>query len=292
MRKLPPLRSLQIFETAAGFESFTKAADALCLTQGAVSYQIRALEAWLDEALFVRQTDGIRLTEAGVSLQAVCSEVFATLEAECQRIRDGDTGSRIRLGCSGSFIGHWLIPCLERFEQIYPEVTLELRVADQLAALGSREIDVMIVAGSAPDAADIEAIRLADDLIGPVCAARRTPLPRSGHDLQGALLHTTSRPQAWQDWARAAGQTLTLDSGRRFDSLTLTLEAARQGLGFAIAPELLVRRELDAGLLQAPFGFHATGAAIYFCSRSDDAPSVAIGHLRNWLSAEIGGGRV
>ena len=291
MRKLPPLRSLQIFETAAGFESFTKAADALCLTQGAVSYQIRALEAWLDEALFVRQTDGIRLTEAGVSLRAVCSEVFTTLEAECQRIRDGETGSRIRLGCSGSFIGHWLIPCLERFEQIYPDVTLELRVVDDPVALSSREVDVMIVAGSAPGATDIEATRLADDLIGPVCAAGRTP-PHSLQDLQSALLHTASRPQAWQDWARAAGQTLTLAGGRRFDSLTLTLEAARQGLGFAIAPELLVRRELDAGLLQAPFGFHATGAAIYFCSRSDDAPSVAIGHLRNWLSAEIGGGRV
>jgi len=288
MRRLPPLRALQVFETTAGFDSFTKAAEALCVTHGAVSHQIRALEAWLDEELFVRQADGIRLTEAGVALRAVCTEVFGTLEAECQRIRSGAADGRVRVGCSGSFIGHWLIACLERFEQAHPEVTLDLRVADDLAELASRNVDVMIVSGADPRSAGVTAIRLARDIIGPVCAANRTPPPRSARDLEGALLHTTSRPLAWQDWARASNETLALESGRRFDSLTLTLEAARHGLGFAIAPRLLVRRELETGVLVAPFGFHDTGEAIYFCTRAGGEPPVPIRCLFEWLSQEIG----
>lgn len=288
MRRLPPLRALQVFEIAAGFDSFTKAGEALCVTHGAVSHQIRALEAWLGAELFVRQADGIRLTEAGVALQAVCIEVFDTLEAECQRILHGDAEGRVRVGCSGSFIGHWLIPCLDRFERTHPEVTLDLHVVDDLAALASRNVDVMIVGGPAPRSAAVAAIHLAHDVIGPVCAANWTPQPRSGRDLQGALLHTTSRPLAWQDWARAANEAFALEGGRRFDSLTLTLEAARRGLGFAIAPELLVRRELETGALRAPFGFHDTGAAIHFCTRAGGEPSVPIRNLLDWLYEEIG----
>lgn len=288
MRRLPPLRALQVFEIAAGCDSFTKAAEELCVTHGAVSHQIRTLEAWLDEELFVRQTDGIHLTETGMALRGVCIEVFGTLEAECQRIRHGDADGLVRVGCSGSFIGHWLIPCLERFEQTHPEIALDLRVADDLAALTLRNVDVMIVGGPVPRLAGIAAISLAHDIIGPVCAANWTPQPRSGRDLQGALLHTTSRPLAWQDWAHAANETLALEGGRRFDSLTLTLEAARQGLGFAIAPQLLVRRKLETGVLRAPFGFHDTGAAIYFCTRAGGDPSVPVRCLLDWLSKEIG----
>lgn len=288
MRKLPPLRALQVFEVAAGYDSFTKAAEALCVTHGAVSHQIRALETWLDEDLFTRQADGIRLTEAGAALQAVCIKVFGTLESECQRIRHRDADRRVRVGCSGSFIGNWLIPSLERFEQLHPEVTLDLRVADDLAALAARSVDVMIVGGPAPSSVDVVAVHLAHDVIGPVCAANWTQQALCGRDLQGALLHTTSRPLAWQEWARAASEPLVLEGGRRFDSLTLTLEAARRGLGFAIAPELLVRRDLASGALQAPFGFCATGAAIYFCTRAGgDVPS-PIRCLLDWLSKEIG----
>jgi LysR family transcriptional regulator, glycine cleavage system transcriptional activator len=288
MRRLPPLRALQVFETAANFDSFTKAAEALCVTHGAVSHQIRVLEAWLDEALFVRRANGIHLTEAGAALQAVCTEAFGTLEVECLRIRHGDAEKRVRVGCSGSFIGHWLIPCLKRFEQVHPEVMLDLRVEDDLAALASHRVDVIINGGPAPRSVEIAATRLAHDIIGPVCAANWTPLPRSGQELQGAMLHTTSRPLAWQDWARAAGQPLVLEGGRRFDSLTLTLEAARRGLGFAIAPELLVRRELETGVLQAPFGFHNTGASIYFCTRTSGDVSAPIRCLLSWLSKETG----
>lgn len=288
MRRLPPVRALQVFETAAGFDSFTRAAEALCVTHGAVSHQIRSLEAWLDEELFIRHSDGIGLTDAGIALQAVCSEAFGSLEAVCRRIRDRELGGRLRVGCSGSFIGSWLIPCVEHFEKNNPEVKLELCVADDLTALLARRVDAVITVGPQPRFKEIAATFLAHDVIGPVCSKSLATRICRGDDLRGPFLHTKSRPQAWLDWSRIADTRVAAEENRHFDTLTMTLEAARCGLGFAIAPELLVRRELETGALQAPFGFHDTGAAIYFCTRADATDSQPVHCLLNWLSKEIG----
>jgi len=287
MRKLPPLKALLMFETAANFTSFTEAANTLCVTHGAVSHQMRALEQWFGQALFERHKGGVRLTEAGAQLRVICRDAFSPLEGACGNLRRAPAAECVKVGCSGSFLGHWLIPGLERFELDHPEIALELRMTDVFADLVRRKVDVMITMDPPPNAPDIDIARLAHDEIGPVCAASWSALPPSAEKLQECLLHTASRPDAWQEWAVAAGVAIAPERGRKFDNLTLTLEAAKNGLGYAIAPELLIRRELGDGSLRAPLGFVKTGGSVYFCVRRGQETSASIRGLYDWLAQEV-----
>ncbi|MDD3576467.1 MAG: LysR substrate-binding domain-containing protein [Halothiobacillus sp.] len=282
MRKLPPLNALRIFETTARFDSFTSAAKVLCITPGAVSHQIKSLEEWLGQPLFIRNRDGIQLTETGRGLQNISSEVFSTLEISIQAMCSNDHAQQVRIGCSGSFLGYWLIPILERFERDWPSIKLDLCVSDGIEDLLVHKIDVLIVIGRKPPALNINAQMLVHDVIGPVCA------PSYSHSLQDNLLHTSSRPSAWTEWADRAGVTIEIGIGRTFDSLSHTLEAARSGLGYAIAPELLIRRDLERGTLVAPMGFVKTEGSIYLCTLSSQEHADSVEKLKNWLTIQPG----
>jgi DNA-binding transcriptional LysR family regulator len=133
-------------------------------------------------------------------------------------------------------------------------------------------------------------VSLFEETVGPVCAPDWPHRIARPADLVGQpLLHTTSRPHAWLEWAARNGvDPAMFEAGRRFDHLSLLLEAAAAGLGVAIAPALLVERELSQHRLIAPLGFMPSDAVFAFCSlrgRSDKA----LGGLREWLETERGG---
>jgi DNA-binding transcriptional LysR family regulator len=275
-----------MFEAAARKLNFSVAAEELCVTHGAVSHQMRQLEDWFGQPLFVRHATGVRLTEVGEQLQYVTSQVFAMLESRCDEIAQRGTVTELVLGAPGSFLANYLIPRLEDFETRYPDIRLRLQTSTGLAELAAKRVDALVVCGQAPWPRGIQVTALVDEQIGPVCAPHWPNRPCKPLDLDPrSLLHTASRPEAWAEWARAqALDPARFAGGRQFDHLSLALEAAVNALGVAIAPALLVEREIASGRLVAPMGFVPGGNVFALClsvHRAKEAPLII---LRDWLA--------
>lgn len=285
MRRLPPLNALRMFEAAARHLSFSAAAEELCVTHSAVSHQMRALEDWFSRPLFQRHASGVRLTEIGNRLQQAASQALGLLETRSHEILQTAQSSEVVLGAPGSFLANWLIPRLEQFETRHPGIRLRLQTSGDFQALANGQLDALIVSGSAPWPREIQATPLIEDRIGPVCAPSWSRLPATPADLTGQpLLHTASRGSAWADWAQANKLDPTeFGGGRQFDHLPLMLEAAANGLGVAIAPALLVERELAQGRLLAPLGFVPSGKRFSLCVSSGRVQEGALDTLRQWL---------
>lgn len=194
--------------------------------------------------------------------------------------------TEIVLGAPGSFLANWLIPRLDRFEAAHPDIRIRLQTSVAIEELQAQRVDALIVSGRHwPH--QIKAVDLFEEKIGPVCTpdwAHRIKTP--GELLGQPLLHTSSHPHAWSEWAIAQGlDPAGFSSGRQFDHLPLMLEAAAAGLGVAIAPGLLVERDIVRERLMAPLGFVPCGAFFAFCTagkRQDEGLST----LRDWLKSE------
>ncbi|HEY5849359.1 MAG TPA: LysR family transcriptional regulator [Lysobacter sp.] len=291
-RELPPLNALRAFEAVARLDSVSRAADELHVTHGAVSRHLRSLEETLGTALFVRQGRGLALTLAGRRLHEAADAAFEPLRGAWAELHRRPLQAPLVLGCPGSVLARWVIPRLERLERELPDVKLHLSASETIPDAQMSGLDAALLISQAPWPADWQVHELAPERIGPVLGSRL-----DGHaQLIGApasallglpLLHTTSRPQAWRDWAARSGldpDALRLGTG--FEHLYYLLEAAQAGLGVAISPEPLVAEDIAAGRLFAPWGFVPTQGCWALCAprRSSDP---RVGRLATWLRAEL-----
>ncbi|MCY4260439.1 MAG: LysR substrate-binding domain-containing protein [Rhodobacteraceae bacterium] len=286
MRKLPPLRALYCFEAVSDHESFSAAAGALNLTHGAISHQVRSLEDWLGVQLFSRHRGGVVLTADGERLKRACTMAFERLEMECQRMKSTSEARVITIGCSSSFLAHWLLPRLRTFAYGHTtsETTLRFDTTADWKTLRRGKIDLLITGDCQRTGAGVEMCLFADDLIGPVCLPGYTETPgEPDRILQGSLLHAKSRPNAWREWGQAVGSSTIPTDGQVFETLSLSIEAARAGFGFAIAPEIVVREEIRDGNLIAPLGFVTAHHATYLYSHTGRNLSKSVRSLRDWL---------
>ncbi|MGE8640999.1 MAG: LysR substrate-binding domain-containing protein [Achromobacter sp.] len=285
MRTLPPMNSLRVFDSAARHLNLSLAADELHVSHSAVSQQIRQLETWVGSKLFERHSGGVRLTVAGQDLLRACQPAFDMLEQRCVELRGRATSADVVVGAPASLLSNWIIPRLEHFERAHPGIQVRLQTATDIGLLERRVVDVLIVAQDHVSAA-IGAVPLFPEAIGPVCTralAQRISTPADLMDMP--LLHTSSRPAAWEQWASACGVALAQARPKRqFDQLGHMLEAAAVGLGVGIAPQMLVQADLRAGKLVAPLGFTATGGWFSLYFRAD--AGTAVESLKHWLTAE------
>ena len=288
---LPPLNALRAFEAAARLGSVSRAAAELHVTHGAVSRQVKLLEAELGTALFVRDGRGLRLTDAGARLRDAAGSAFEQLQATVRGLRRGDASGTRVIGCPGSLLARWMIPRLERLRHDLPDLQLHLSPHDGAFDPALPGLDAALLIGAPPWPVSWHVHALAPERIGPVLNPRHPAFERlSGRTtdalLDEDLLHTASRPQAWPQWAHAHG----LDAGHLrlgigFEHLYYLLEAAVAGLGVAIAPEPLVAEDVAAGRLAAPWGFIDTGAQWCLCTRTDG--DARIDRLAGWLRREF-----
>ncbi|WP_049622912.1 LysR family transcriptional regulator [Frateuria defendens] len=292
-RELPSLNALRAFEATARLASMTRAADELHVTHGAVSRQIRALEADLGTPLFRRQGRGLALTAGGLRLREAATDAFGQLRDVCHEIRHGAAQAPFVLGCPGSLLARWMIPRLDRLGHDLPELKLHLS-ADE-AALGDPALpglDAALLLAERPWPATWQVHTLAPELIGPVLSPRYAGFERLRKGSKPALrkealLHTASRPQAWPAWAHAEHiDPKTLRLGQGFEHLYYLLEAAVAGLGVAIAPQPLVADDLAAGRLVAPWGFRKTRGA-WLLGAPQRAGDARLAALAAWLRAEL-----
>jgi DNA-binding transcriptional LysR family regulator len=291
-RPLPSLNALRAFEAAARLESATRAAAELHVTHGAVSRQIRALEADLGTPLFRREGRGLALTPAGRRLRDGASGAFERLRRCCSELRNETSRDPLVLGCSGSLLARWVIPRLERLGRDLPSLKLHLSAVETAPSATMPGLDAALLIAEPPWPPTWQVHVLAPERIGPVLSPRHPrhgALHKAGPSALAteALLHTASRPQAWPAWARArriaAGR---LHYGQSFEHLYYMLEAAVAGLGVAIAPQPLVNDDLATNRLVAPWGFRTTRANWVLCApKPSTDPRLAT--LAAWLQREL-----
>ncbi|MFJ4431757.1 LysR family transcriptional regulator [Pseudomonas sp. NPDC089395] len=290
---LPPLNALRAFEATARLNSVSQAAEVLHVTHGAVSRQIKVLEQHLGVALFVKDGRGIKLTDAGIRLRDASGEAFDKLRGVCAELSRDTSEAPFVLGCSGSLLARWFIPRLGRLNADLPELRLHLSAGEGDLDPRRPGLDALLVYAEPPWPADMQVHVLAEERIGPVLSPHYGGFERlRGAPAQAllgeALLHTTSRPQAWPTWVEKQGlEVAEVKYGQAFEHLYYLLEAAVAGLGVAIAPQPLVADDLRAGRLCAPWGFSPTPAALalWVPRRAADGRAE---QLAQWLRRELG----
>ncbi len=252
-----PLDALRVFEAAARLQSFTAAALELGSTQPAISQQIKRLEQQLACRLFDRIYRGIVLTEAGRLLLGYVQQGLATLDMGVAAVTMQQQHEVLQVATDFAFAAYWLMPRLERFHQLHPEVDVSLVTSERGLGVLQSETDVAIVFGDGRFK-NGQAHLLFNEEVYPVCSplllkAQPAPLP-SAALARLPLLHL--RPESrsrWLDWSgvfHALGISETPSSGMlRFDNYTLLIQAALAGQGVAIGWRHLVDDLIAQGLL-------------------------------------------
>lgn len=292
-RELPPLNALRAFEAAARLHSASRAAQELHVTHGAISRQIRTLEDSLGRPLFHRQGRGLVLTSAGQELASVAGMALEQLRETWQRLQRDSRDAPLVLGCPGSLLARWVIPRMEALQADLPALRLHLAAQDSPFEATLPGLDAALLLAAPPWPGEWEVHTLATERTGPVVSPRYPGLERladapASSLLQESLLQTTSRPQAWPEWATLAGLDATsLRYGQSFAHLYYLLEAAVAGMGVAIAPEPLVADDLASRRLIAPWGFRQTSASwILVAPRRTQDARVRV--LADWFRTSLG----
>ncbi|MGO4333392.1 transcriptional regulator GcvA [Labrys sp. KB_33_2] len=289
MRRLPPLVAVRAFEAGARHLSFTRAADELCVTQTAISHQVRQLETWLGVRLFERSGHALRLTEAGRTFLAEAGELLDRLAAVTERLR-GRRDGPLRITVLPSFATCWLVPRLGRFRQSHPNVELKLTSSPEAWAFTEDRFDLGIRSGLGRWPG-LKADLIAQEALSPVCSpkvAADLPSPCTPSDLLAShLLHDTPK-DAWSRWFRHAGlPEATIAAGHAFDDHSHLLQAAAQGQGMALGKLFLAEHALQEGSLVRPVDTILPNDYSYWLVYPRTVagrPEVTL--FRNWLLAE------
>jgi LysR family glycine cleavage system transcriptional activator len=286
-RRLPPLGAVRAFEAAARHLSFTRAAEELYVTHGAISHQVRELEQYLGCALFRRLHRRIVLTEAGEALFAKVRIAFDLLEMTTTQVVAAYTRRPLVVSCIATFSMRWLMPRLHQFTARHPDIDIRLCAPDSPVEFPRHDIDVSIRAGLADDSEAMEHRAFLDEEFGPVCSpalVQRCPLVCPEDLRRHTLLHTETRKHAWHDWLRITG-VVGVDPtvGQRFETFYFLLQAAASGFGVAIGPHPLVADDIAAGRLLAPFGFVPHGLSMYVSYPKARATDPQVIAFRDWL---------
>lgn len=290
-KELPALNALRAFEATARLGGVGRAGEELHVTHGAVSRQIRQLEAQLGVRLLEKDGRGVKLTDAGQHLSRVTQEALNNIRRACVDVQDKHRDAPFVLGCPGSLLARWFIPRLDRLQRDLPALRLQLSSSEGELDPRRPGVHATLCFSAPPWPADLQCVELAEERIGPVLSAR---CPRyaalrtapAAAVLDEPLLHTNSRPQAWPEWIKAQQLTASaLTYGQGFEHLYYLLEAAVAGLGVAIAPHVLVADDLAAGRLEAPWGFVPTAARLVLWL--PQYPDPRAWALAAWLRAEL-----
>ena len=271
-RRLPPLNALRAFEAAARHMNFSRAADELSVTPGAVSQQIQNLEEYIGAALFKRTPKGLLLTDGAQTALPALREAFDRLAEAASLLTAAEDGRRLTVSAAPSFAAKWLVPRLGRFEALHPEVDVWLSAGLELVDFTGGEVDLAIRYGTGRYPG-LEVTRLLGETVSPVVSPRlleETPLNELA-DLAGHILLHDGSPDAddscpdWSMWL-AARQVRGVDGARgpRFNQSSLVIEAAVNGRGVALAKRTLAQADLDAGRLVAPFNIATAVDFAYF----------------------------
>ncbi|WP_460121426.1 LysR substrate-binding domain-containing protein [Pseudomonas sp. S2_C03] len=280
MKRLPPLPALYTFLITAQCCNFTRAAEQLFITQGAVSRQIAGLEAHLGYELFIRQARGLELTSEGREWLPRVQQIFGLIDEAVEQI--GEKRETLQLKAP-TCVMRWLLPRLLQWQKERPDVPVALTTTVKHGVDFQREqFDAAVMYGARPDSM-LNACLLFDEQLTPVCSPQ-TALQAPADLHQHLLLHPTRDERDWNAWLQAANLKLSHARGQHFETLDLAMSTASQGMGVAIGDWSLIGDDLSAGRLVMPFDLKVkTGLAYYLVFPEKTAPSAPLRELMAWL---------
>src|SRR5438045_5722277 len=290
-RSLPPLNALRSFEAAARHQSFTRAAEELCVTQGAVSHQVKALEIELGLQLFKRARNGLVITDAGRDYLAVVRDVFERLELATDRLLQRQRSGTITVSTSPDFAAKWLVSRLGRFAKAYPEIELKLAALMHRVDFAREDVDLAIRHGDG-QWPELDAVNLSAEELFPVCSpslmSSRGGLHEPEDVLRFPLLHLDDR-RDWSRWLEAAGgPDEGLLHGPILNHASMLIDAAIDGQGIALARTMLAANDLIARRLVRPFRTALPLKNTYWmvCPQAQRGLAKIVA-FRDWLLTEV-----
>ncbi len=254
----PPLNAMRAFEAAARHGSFTAAAGELCVTAGAVAQHVKALEAWAGAALFIRRAQGVELTPLGHAVLPGFVSAFNQLSQAVQTLRAQAKPHHIRIAALPSIAQLWLSPRLPDIRATTEDVSISITALEVPPNLRREQFDLSVFIEAEPDHPHV--IEICDDIIFPVCAPSLAAQLKNPEDLANVVcLHDATWSGDWAQWTGSAVPGTTVEArGPVFSLYSLAIEEAKNGAGVVMGHEPLVRGQLDAGTLVAPFKHRLT----------------------------------
>ncbi len=234
---LPPLNALRAFKVASLTNSFSLAADEMCVSQGAVSRHIAKLEAYLGVRLFDRTNREVRLTDVGAQYAAELQIAFERIEQATLRLHSDRKRDRLKIGVFPSLANSWAMEKLQEYQTLNPELGLDIVCQTLFSDVDTHALDIMSM-NTALAREGIDYLPMLNVVLSPVCspelAARLSGDPAELADV--TMLHSLRRPDHWGMWLRAAGLPASISkSNRHFENSALAFQAATAGMGVAMS---------------------------------------------------------
>jgi LysR family glycine cleavage system transcriptional activator len=296
-KRLPPLKALKAFETAARLGSFARAAQELYVTQTAISHQIKLLEEHLGCLLFERRPNGLALTPQGHAIYPSILAGFEHFEAAMTLLpRPVPAAAQVLVvSALPSFTQEWLMPRLVDFRARWPEIDVLIQTDYHMADLSGEGADVAIRFGRGGFGDDLRADLLSTETVTPVCSPsllkRRVgdyaPQELASFTLLNSTVRMVHEPwMSWDLWLEEVGMDASdVATGPRFSDPLLILRAAMAGGGMVLGRSMLVHDHLQAGRLVAPFPDWVKPilSSYYVVSTSEKAKLERVTVFREWL---------
>ena len=289
LRRLPPLNGLKAFEAAARSESFTRAAEELNVTQGAVSHQVKALEATLGLRLFNRERQRLVLTELGREYLGVVRDALDRIAVGTDRLVQRQSSGVLTVTTSPDFAAKWLVNRLGRFAESHPVIDLRVSATPHHIDFAREDVDLAVRHGDGKWAG-LDAVRLCSEVLFPVCSPKlvsgRNRIKTASDLLKFPLLRLDDWT-TWTRWFEAAGVTDPVAHGPVLNRASMLIDAAVDGQGIALARTTLAAWDLINGRLVRPFDVSLRLSNTYWivCPKvASSIPKVAA--FRKWLLAE------
>lgn len=290
--RIQALHALRAFEVASRYGSFTRAAQELALTQGAVSHHVKTLESMFGCDLFDRRGPKLYLTEHGRLLAQELKVGFKIIENACALLRQDRYG--LRLKAPSTLTVRWLLRALDGFKKVDDSCSVQLAsvwMDIDSVDFYSEPFDCAILLSNGHFPADVESVKLFDEWLIPVCHpdymdSSEPALPALEHC---EILHPSPDRRDWRRWlARMDALDISIDQGQVFDTLDQGISAAQQGLGVSVADLVLASTDLAAGRLATPFKHAvATGDGYYMTWLKASPKARQMHKLRDFLLGQV-----
>lgn len=291
-RKLPSLLGLRVFECAARHLSFTLAAEELCVTQAAVSHQIRALEEWFGKPLFKRLNRSIKLTESGGMLLVPLTKAFDSIAQITNKVSSEGDQRVLTVAVLDSFASAWVLPRLHNFHARFPDIDVHFvtkQLEEDAVCAGDADMEIRYGKGNWRG---LHVYPLLNEVIFPVCSPKLVqehgPLRKLSDLSRFNLIHDVMSLD-WKTFLEHFDvQNVNIRRGFRFNHSHLVIQACIEGNGVALGREALVIDALTKGTLIRPFEETVPSKhAYYIVCRQDSADDGAIKAFAYWLMDEI-----